>query len=414
MNLSKDFRAIDEKLIMYLMILTPFIDLLNGVFDQVLITSISPGVIIRSCILIVIMYVYITQKKENIIKLSLIISLFLFQMLMLSFIDSISIHEEIAFISKIYYNMFLFFIIYDLAKRDRINFENYIDKLVFVNMIVIISIVITKAIGLGDGSYGDGIGYKGLYSGLNEITSVCIITFPFVIYKLMREKKKVKYGVFSIISALSIINIGTKTSMFTLGLIIVFFAYEVLFKDKKIINKFIFAVAIVLLIVIFKYFFWEEFNSTILTRLQYFREELDFRTFLVSGRNITLKTAFEFWDNSIINLILGTGFTVGSSFIGSFLTGHGMIEMDFFDILYFYGIIIFLIISIPLVKGMLKSIYIFVKSKILINKIISLVYLITIIISFLGGHILLSPLSGIYFVVIYGMIRQIDLKEVNL
>ncbi|MGL5754069.1 MAG: O-antigen ligase family protein [Paraclostridium sp.] len=411
MNLSKNFRASDERLIIYLMILTPFIDLLNGVFDQILITNISPGILIRSCILILIMYIYVIQKKENLIKLIFIISLFLFQMLILNFSYNIRIHDEISFISKIYYNMFLFFIIYDLAKRHRINFECYIDKLVFVNIVVTISLVITKIIGLGEGAYDNGIGFRGLYIGLNDLTAVCIITFPFLLYKLIIENKKIKYGIFTIISALSIINIGTKTSIIILGVILIFFICEIIFKDKRIGNKFIFAIAIVILIVIFKRFFWDEYSSTILTRLQYFRETLDFKTFLVSGRNVTLRTAFDFWDDSVFNFLFGTGFTRGSFFIGSFLEGHGMIEMDFFDILYFYGVIMFLMIFIPLLKAMIKSIYIFMKSNILIYKVISLMYLITIMISFLGGHILLSPLAGIYFVVVYGMISQINLRE---
>ena len=74
----------------------------------------------------------------------------------------------------------------------------------------------------------------------------------------------------------------------------------------------------------------------------------------------------------------------------------------------------FLIISIPLIKTMIKSFYIFINTKVLIFKVIALIYLITITISFLGGHILLSPLAGIYFVVIYGMVNQIYLERGDL
>lgn len=414
MNLKGTFRLNDEKLISYLIIFTPFIDLINGVFEQILGLSISPGILIRSIILVLIMYIYIIQRKENLMKLSFIISIFLFQILALNFMHNLSLYQEISFISKIYYNMFLVFVIYDIARRNKINYESYIDKLVFVNIVVITSLIITKIIGVGEGSYGDGIGYKGLYSGLNDLTAVCIITFPFLLYRLITEKKKIKYGIFTIISALNVISTGTKTSIFFLGTIVIFFIYQVVFKEKKITNKLIFIVAIILLMVMFKNFFWDEYSSTVLTRLEYFNKKLDFKTFLLSGRNNTLKTAFKFWGNSLFNILFGCGFTYGGLYIESFLIGHAMIEMDFFDILYFYGIIIFVIICIPLIKAMIKSIYVLIKSKTLIYKTISLIYLIAIIISFLGGHVLLSPLAGVYFVVVYGMITQIDLKRGNL
>lgn len=414
MNLNETIRMSDEKLIVYLMMLTPFIDLLNGVFEEILSINISPGLLIRSIILVVIMYIYIIQRRENLVKLLFIISLFLFQMLILSFIHNINLYQEISFISKIYYNMFLFFIIYDLIRRQKIDYEFYIDKLAFINVIVVISLLIAQFAGLGEGSYGDGMGNKGLYSGLNDITAVCLITFPFLLYKLIREKKKIKYGILTIISILNIINIGTKTSMVVLGVILIYFIYHVIFKEINIQNKLLFILAIILSILIFKYFLWDAYSSTVLNRLQYFSEKLDFKTFLLSGRNNTLIDAFRFWDNNLFNILFGVGFTYGGSFIESFLIGHAMIEMDFFDILYFYGIIMFLIISIPLIKTMIKSFYIFINTKVLIFKVIALIYLITITISFLGGHILLSPLAGIYFVVIYGMVNQIYLERGDL
>lgn len=116
--------------------------------------------------------------------------------------------------------------------------------------------------------------------------------------------------------------------------------------------------------------------------------------------------AMKYWGENIQNIILGLGFTNGSNIIGSFLTGHGMIEMDFFDILYFYGVGLFTVIAIPLTKRFFKAIVLVFKSKKLLFKTISLIYIIIFCTSFFGGHILLSPLSGIYFAIIYGMLKK--------
>ena len=65
MNLNETIRMSDEKLIVYLMMLTPFIDLLNGVFEEILSINISPGLLIRSIILVVIMYIYIIKEEKT-------------------------------------------------------------------------------------------------------------------------------------------------------------------------------------------------------------------------------------------------------------------------------------------------------------------------------------------------------------
>lgn len=80
--------------------------------------------------------------------------------------------------------------------------------------------------------------------------------------------------------------------------------------------------------------------------------------------------------------------------------------MDLFDILYFYGGIVFLIVAIPTIKKMISSFVLMYKENNLITKIIAFNYIIALIISFLGGHIILSPLASIYFTVLYGLVGK--------
>lgn len=405
---------INEKFIIYLMMLTPFIDLLNGLFEYIFKINISPGVVIRSGILVIIIYIYIMQKRSNILKIIGIVALFLVQILFLSFNNDINIYAEISFISKIYYNIFLIFIIGRLFRESNIDYEVYVDKFISVSLIITISLIITKVLGIGISAYGDAGGYKGLYMGLNDLTAVLVITFPFILYRLSTANNKIKYSIYATFVGVNIVSVGTKTSLVILTVIIMFFVYQIMFKQRKFINIIVVLISIVVFFIVFEKYFWETYSSTILVRQKYFMENQNFITFLVSGRNATLITAMEHWNSGLFNILFGLGFTKGSEFIGSFLLGHGMIEMDFFDILYFYGLIFLLIVAIPLVNIFLKSIKNIFKAKKLLYKIICLVYILVIIISFLGGHVLLSPLAGIYFAVIYGLVGGMKLEKENI
>ena len=180
------------------------------------------------------------------------------------------------------------------------------------------------------------------------------------------------YGSIAAFSAINIVLLGTKTSMVIVGVSVLFFIYQVFFKEKKIRNIILVILFITIFIFVFERFFWDTFNSTILTRLQYFRERQDLTSFIVSGRNETLIKSFELWGSNFFYILFGTGFTIGGGFIQSFLPGHALIEMDLFDIMYFYGIIMLVIIYIPLCKILIKSILLLIKpSKLLYKTIFS-------------------------------------------
>ncbi len=395
---------IDEKFILLLIVMTPLIDLVNGFFVYVLKSGFSPGVIIRSTILVIIIMFYIKKRKQLLLFIFLI-SLFLLEILLEGLFGKVSIMSEVSFVSKIYYNMFLMYVIEN--NIHKISFKKLIDSLVMANLIVTFSLIVTKVLGIGMQSYGESGGYKGLYMGLNDLTGVVIMTFPFLIYKFLNNKNSCKYGILVIISAVNIILIGTKTSLVFLIVIIIFVLYELLFKEKKVFNIILVIFFVTIFMIIFKKYFWNSYSSSILARLYYHSEQQDYSTFILSGRNKTLAKSMLYWSKNVRWILSGIGFTEGSAYIGTFLESHGMIEMDFFDSLYFYGAIFTIILFVPLFKKFIKSIFIFVRSKELLYKLIAFVYMISALISFLGGHIILSPLAGVYFVLLAAMLKKI-------
>ncbi|EDT72105.1 putative membrane protein [Clostridium perfringens D str. JGS1721] len=344
----------------------------------------------------------------NFIKLTFIVAIFLLQILIISFSNSFNILSDVSFISKIYYNLFLIFLTGSVLAQKDIDYDIYFDCFSKVCIIVTLSLVITKVLGIGINSYGISGGYKGLYMGTNDLTAILVMTLPFMLYRIFTNGANIVYVIIALLAAFNMIMIGTKTSIIFLVIICLFFLYNIFFKTINLKSFTLLILFLGTFLIIFQKYLFDIFKDTILQRQIYFIKENDLVSFLLSERNNTLLKSIKFWSSSLSNVILGTGFSKGAEFIGSFLQGHGMIEMDLMDILYFYGIILFLIVAYPLTKVLMKGFKVLFFKKELKFKLISFIYIATFIMSFLGGHVLLSPLAGVYFAVIYGMVKNIN------
>lgn len=400
-------KILEERMLIILMLITPFIDLLNGFFEFVLKVNLSPGAIIRSFILIIIIYFYVKQEKLNFIRFTFIVSIFILQMLIISFSNCFNILSEVSFISKIYYNLFLIFLTGSFLSKENIDYDIYFDCFSKVCIIVTLSLITTRFLGIGVSSYGDAGGYKGLYMGTNDLTAVLVMTLPFMLYKIFTGGKGIIYIIVALLGALNLIMIGTKTAIIFLVIISTFFFYNIFLKRMSLKSFTLLIVFFIAFWFIFDKYLFNMFKNTILQRQMYFISQNDLVSYLLSERNITLIKSIEFWSSSLVNIILGVGFNNGANFIGTFSQGHGMIEMDLIDILYFYGLILFFIVVVPLVKVFIKGFKVLITKKELKLKLIAFIYIVAFIMSFLGGHVLLSPLAGVYFAIIYGMLKNV-------
>lgn len=400
-------KILEERMLIILMLITPFIDLLNGFFEFVLKVNLSPGAIIRSFILIIIIYFYVKQEKLNFIRFTFIVSIFILQMLIISFSNCFNILSEVSFISKIYYNLFLIFLTGSFLSKENIDYDIYFDCFSKVCIIVTLSLITTRFLGIGVSSYGAAGGYKGLYMGTNDLTAVLVMTLPFMLYKIFTGGKGIIYIIVALLGALNLIMIGTKTAIIFLVIISTFFFYNTFLKRMSLKSFTLLIVFFIAFWFIFDKYLFNMFKNTILQRQMYFISQNDLVSYLLSERNITLIKSIEFWSSSLVNIILGVGFNNGANFIGTFSQGHGMIEMDLIDILYFYGLILFFIVAVPLVKVFIKGFKVLITKKELKLKLIAFIYIVAFIMSFLGGHVLLSPLAGVYFAIIYGMLKNV-------
>ncbi|EJO5346052.1 O-antigen ligase family protein [Clostridium botulinum] len=400
--MDKIKHSIMEKNIYYLLIITPLIDLINGFFYYIvpINLSASPGQIIRMIMFIIIFYFYIRERKGNIIIAIILFSLFFIQEYLYSHMDFINFKDDVLFVSKLYFNLFLILLLKQYCYKKDMDENKIANGIIIGASIIGITIIVTKFFNIGVSSYVD-TGYKGIFMGLNDITAVLVMATPFVLYKLIYSYKKIKYSICFLIILGASVLLGTKTAI--VGIVLLTF-YYILFgirgrnKYKKYIFTFVFMIVIAY---VFYMYFFDIYKLTILKRQKYFYSNLDFISYLLSGRNQLFYIAYEYWKSHWYNMLLGVGFTRGSIWISSFILGHGMIEMDMLDILYFYGVIISGIYVYNLLPVFLKSIVKNIREKSMLKKTFFISFIIGFVVSFLGGHVLLSPLAGVYFCVVF-------------
>ena len=136
-------------------------------------------------------------------------------------------------------------------------------------------------------------------------------------------------------------------------------------------------------------------------RFAFFWKELDFFTFILSNRNTFLFDFFEIFkkEYNIIEMIIG----VGQSTFETLNNDH-IIELDFFDIYFAYGVIgVFLFlsyISFIVIKSKLKSIN---KKMFIFSPYTGYISILLILLSFLSGHIFNSGMAAIYMGCVFSL-----------
>lgn len=400
-----------QRFFLILLIITPVIDILNGIQEYVIRSStpLSVGQIVRLIIFLLIVFYYIKMKPINIVFLSTLIFIFLAQQLILANLKGINIVQETLFISKIYYNILLALIINSCASL--INRDKLIGGIIKGAMIVALTLIITRVFNIGVGAYGE-VGHKGLFMGLNDITAVLMSALPFVLYKILHGGRK-RYVIYYLSILMSLILLGTKTGV--IGSVVITLYYLLVSREfnRVLLKKIALWGVCIIGAMIFFVFFYKEYSETILLRYKYFYYQLDPVSFLLSSRNMTLIWAFSNWISNLLYIVFGTGFTQGSIIIGQYLIGHGMIEMDLFDIGYFYGIFAFIGVVWLFFPSFLQGVKSLIVNKDSEYATVSLAYIITFIISVTGGHVLLSPLAGVYFIAIFGLQKSYRVRISN-
>lgn len=400
-----------KKITMIMLIFTPIIDMLNGMFE-IIGLSLPFGQVIRMIFLLIsLAIIVIMPKNEFKWKFISIISLFYYvaQIGINYIIDNFPLNNDIGISMK----LCLFICMYCCiccCINQKILCRSDIEKVIKFSMKIIpISIFISSILKISFVSYGDSnSGNKGLFIATNSINIVLIILLIFALYFYYKKNGKITD---ILLNFIALIMIGSKSSfLFLLFILLVIMFFNSTDRIKTVVSTFIIvSIIIIILNVIFK----EEIIS-ILERQKYFYDNAvknnTILTYLLSGRNTFLEVAYNnlINDISIGKVIFGIGSYDMQYKIGYNL-GYGIlkgIEMDFFDIFFSYGII-----------GIFASYGVFIyglKYKIKNKKdrlFINLALVSIFIFSFLGGHTFTEAMPATYMSIVLAFKYCINMEE---
>lgn len=396
-----------NKWIVFLILSSPVIDLINGAI--IFLTNyngVSIGQASRIILLIFNMFIiYKISKKQFfiMIMLFLFIGIQMFLGILSEDLNSMNaFFSEMIFNIKFIYNISIIVLISTSFKKNIISRNELIRYTVKSIVFICAMIIVTTLLNLNIGSYGDNTGSRGLFTDINALTSSIIVGLGFQLNVYFRKVMDIKEFIKTATILSAAFLVGTKAAMVFSIILLIYFLIREIF-SRKLFNS-IGAITVGILIVsIIIYYFTYGNGIFILNRLGYFRENLDLFSFLLSGRNQTLINIFPYWKSSMKNILIGTGYINGSNSIKYLINGRGIIEMDFFDIYYFWGIILGSVVLIKVIGVLFKSIKSFIITKNYNTRVENIIYIIIVICTFLGGHVLFSPLASVYFAIVYSL-----------
>jgi hypothetical protein len=246
------------------------------------------------------------------------------------------------------------------------------------------------------------IGSKGYFYAGNELSGVLLVLCSFLLYWHRLFNNKISFIIIAILSLLTGIYVTSKTAILgTMIIIIWFFIFDP--RGKKISIKKIFSYLLVFFTIIpLSLYFIIKYleTSALMQRVSYHWNELDVYTFLLSNRNTFLNDFIKIFKEkyNIFEMILGVGQTTFET-----LNNDHIIELDFFDIYFVYGLI-GVILFISYITFVLIKSYIFS-----LNKSYSFaqysksIATVLIILSFLSGHIFNSGMAAVYIGCVFSL-----------
>ena len=429
-----------EKFFWFYLILNPILDIVSGLYIQfitggdvynVSIAPITPSLVIRMFVLLVMVGYIIMIKDWKAVKIAIPMGIAWILSMLSEFITfgSISVFIDIQYFSKFAYNIAVFFVYCHLMYRSGMSKEQIIKK---INKYIMISlflmtvvIVIPYIFGAGHYTYADRYGYRGFrgfyYSG-NDITGALMILFPIgscyylSISEKIDKKMHIFYGLTLAMTLLSMLMIGTKTAF--IAIVVTIFAValyaiiELIKHNKQVALKVlivvvIFAILYAVISGLAMLYSGHGMSQTLgetLKGMEYANNEST-ESLLFSGRlNKLMPTWKDFRDGGLLTWLFGVG-------RGSQLE---TIEMDLFEVMFYYGIFGFATMLWLYFKEGFTFVYRFIRNfnVIGLGAFLSLGLCVGYLV--IAGHVLFTVTSGFYFAVILAYAKFIttcDLKK---
>ncbi len=405
---------LDKYIILLMFALLP-VDMLNGLLLKNNVNfPISLGQLFKLLILLFLFFRFLFYPKALFISITLTLLLFIptvYQLI--KGFEEPFIFEDIIKISKYLSPVFSFLFFSTFIKTNGEDGITLLFKFIKFSYIVLVGNIFLKYLGLGYPMYEFGnIGSKGFFYAGNEVSALLIIVSSILGYQLWSQESRLNYLFFAALSLFAGLTVSSKTG--TVGLLIVF----ILIPMKRPSLKFnikkglIFVISILTLLPLAIYAAWRSIQNTdLMIRLVYFSEKFDFLTFILSSRNVffrnVYKTYIEKYD--AIEKIIGVGQTKYE-----YLNTINVVEIDFADILFAYGImgiLYFILLMLFLIAQAIR----FSKS---VNYphagFVLLMALVILGVSSTAGHVYSSGMSAIFIGALFAMMYFRKDKNIEL
>ncbi|MED0960268.1 O-antigen ligase family protein [Bacillus paramycoides] len=471
--LANQARVRFEHFLLFFIILQPVLDLLTSLSIILLKSNATVGILVRFLIMAVGGIYILIQAKEKENRKFLIYLILLAVVLGIGFINNtlvknpIVLGEEVKFVAKALY-IYIMLGSYILALKSLKKTVNISDKvrnsIVYSTLIINAVMVISISTSTDFGSYEwMKVGSRGWFYAGNELGSILAIIFPIVVLYSIQKTKSVKhvlYWIPSLLMIYSLIQVGTKVGMGSIGATLAaaigIIVLQLLFDRKNpnkkslVLNAFI---AVVLLAGVAGTFkmtplaqnmgihtnYLSEQNvaqqgqkekeikekikkeekqhkvekpeekakieAEVKKELEKEQKKENQENLIFSGRQVYEERHNQFFKEAPMSQkLLGMGYAGNFKYNEQKQPDPKLIEMDFHDWFYDFGIIGFALLMIPFIYYGLRILLAFItRFKEIFNikyGMISVSLVLALGIAYIAGHILTAPGVGIYFVVV--------------
>ncbi len=425
----------------------PILDLLTSFSIYVLHMSATVGIVVRfAFMLLALGYLLLHHKQQGAKKYILYLCLFgivlaigLVNNLMIK--SPVSFGEEVKFIMKSVYPIVLLFgyiIALKELKNNEFAFHKIITYFLYATLILSISIIAAMATGTDFPSYPNSkIGSRGWFFAGNDLSSIFAIMFPIVVLYSFHKTtsfSKVYYWIPTVLAMYASIMIGTKVGygaiVITLGIALFFLFIEYMTHRKKegkgftyLVNTIVAAIVLGGLLVLtpqtpiaknmsihlqiyeFKKSVQDEKDrkeGKVVKEEEHKQGELtdsEMKSLIYSDRDKFLKVYKQYYKEAPLSQKL-----FGMGYAGNYTTKMKLVEMDFHDLFFAFGIVGFLMYLLPLlyfgIKIFIRLITNFKKLFSVKHMLLASTLVLSLGIGFMSGHVLTAPAVSIFFVVI--------------
>ena len=373
----------NTKIIMYIIYLMCLFYLCVDTVAGILISRGLPniGQLYKTFLLFLMVLVLLRKKKNSPLFVSMFCVL-VFLIPLFSFSNSFSSQSQTILVIFKILSIFVFYLYFSLS-HDR----KKIIKVIAVNYIVFLFNMLAGITGHTPAMRTAGeeqIGTRGFFFAGNEVS----YTFICLTFGLLYVIKNYKWFLYILTVGVSVI-VATKACIISAVLIVFFDFYFGLKRNKRIIFtlSFSFIILVCVSYLVNNYEKIPLLNYIVFKFNQHRYGDYPILNALLSGRVSRLPIVSEIYYSCvpIIRLFFGIGFPNTAT----------RLEMDFFEIFYYFGFLFFFLVCAFYIWFIVKAIHNGNKRLVVFN-------FLCILTSFLVGHVLYSLMGGLFFAIING------------